>query len=271
MLFRLSVLAIIVWVTLFVTSGTFAARTQEESSSTQLVKDPESLKGEVELKVESGLVKYGPWALFGVIMLAGVGIPISEELLIIPAGFLLERGMLPLWSTIVAVWLGVVLADTIWMLLVRRFSYKLLGIRFFRRTFHPRRLLEIKRMLDSHGAWVIIMGRVLPAARTPTITAAGLAHMPLGPFLIGECIGATKSIGWQLFVGWLIAKGLGDSIYDRHVRDAALIGVGVLLAILIAWWIRRRRKTSKRHRPRAKMRWLREACRPPSERSTNSP
>ncbi len=204
-------------------------------------------------------------------MLAGVGIPISEELLIIPAGFLLERGMLPLWSTIVAVWLGVVLADTIWMLLVRRFSYKLLGIRFFRRTFHPRRLLEIKRMLDSHGAWVIIMGRVLPAARTPTITAAGLAHMPLGPFLIGECIGATKSIGWQLFVGWLIAKGLGDSIYDRHVRDAALIGVGVLLAILIAWWIRRRRKTSKRHRPRAKMRWLREACRPPSERSTNSP
>jgi len=230
-----------------------------------LVKDPHSIKGKVELKVEDSLSEDGPWLLFGIIMLAGVGIPVSEEILIIPAGFLIERGVLPLWWTIAAAWTGVVLADLIWMLLVRRFAHRLLGIRFFRRMFHPRRLLEIKHLLDRWGAWVVIMGRILPAARTPVITAAGLAHMPVRKFMLGECIGAAKSVGWQLFVGWLIAKGLGDSIHDRHVRDAVLIGGCVLVLIVVAWWIRRR-QSKRRHRPRAPMRWLRDACKPPEMR-----
>jgi len=228
-----------------------------------LVKNPESLRGKIELKVESSLSENGPWLLFGVIMLAGVGIPISEEILIVPAGFLIERGALPFWPTVAAAWCGVVLADLIWMLLVRRYSYRLLGIRFFRKMFHPRRLLEIKYMLDRLGLWVVVMGRILPAARTPVITAAGLAHMPVRQFMIGECIGAAKSVAWQLFVGWLIAKGIGESIHDKHVRDAIIIGFGILVVVAVVWWWRRR--SHKKHRPRAKMQWLREACRPPEQ------
>ena len=242
----------------------------ETSAGPDLVKDPHSLKGKVELKVEDSLSEDGPWLLFGVIILPGVGIPISEEILIIPAGFLIERGVLPLWWTVAAAWTGVVLADLIWMLLVRRFAHRLLGIRFFRRMFHPKRLLEIKFLLDKWGAWVVVMGRILPAARTPVITAAGLAHMPIRKFMLGECAGAAKSVGWQLFVGWLIARGLGDSVHDRHVRDAVLIGCGVLVAVVVAWWIRRRRQTHRRHRPRAPMRWLREACKPPELRQRAS-
>ncbi len=237
----------------------------DSSATSTLVKDPNSLHGKIETHVEESLSSNGPWLLFGVIMLAGIGVPISEEILIVPAGFLIERGVLPFWWTVAAAWCGVVLADLIWMLLVRRYSYKFLGIRFFRRMFHPRRLLEIKYLLDRWGIWVIVMGRILPAARTPVITAAGLAHMPIQKFMIGECIGAAKSVAWQLFVGWLIAKGLGDSTRDAHVRDAAFIGLGILLLITIVWWWRRR-KSHKGHRPRAKMRWLREACRPPEQR-----
>lgn len=232
-----------------------------------LVKDPTSMKGKIELQIEAGLAQYGPWALFGVIMLAGIGLPVSEELLIIPAGFLIERGVLSLWATVLAAWLGVVLADTIWMLLVRRYAHRLLSIRFFRRMFHPRRLLEIKYLMDRHAVGVIIMGRVLPAGRTPTITAAGLAHMPIGPFLLGECIGAMKSVGWQLFVGWLIARGIGYSAHDRHVRDAILIGLAVLAIPLIIWYIRRHRRTKHQRKPRASMRWLKEVSKPPSQRA----
>ncbi len=235
-----------------------------------LVKDSKTLHGKIESKVEELLSHDGPWLLFGVIMLAGVGIPISEEILIVPAGFLIERGVLPFWSTVAAAWTGVVLADLIWMLLVRRFAHKLLSIRLFRRMFHPRRILEIKYMLDKWGAWVVVMGRILPAARTPVITAAGLAHMPIGKFMLGESVGAAKSVAWQLSVGWLIAKGLGESVYDKHVRDAVLIGVGVLALIVVAWWWRKRRQ-SRRHRPRAPMRWLRSACMPPEERKRAHP
>ena len=252
-----------VLILLLVTLGSAVAA----SSEGNLVDDPRSLKGKVEQKVEDSLVYEGPWLLFGVIMLAGVGIPISEEILIIPAGFLIERGVLPLWPTIAAAWAGVVLADLIWMLLVRRFAHRLLAIRFFRRMFHPRRLLEIKHLLDKWGAGVVIMGRILPAARTPVITAAGLAHMPIRKFMLGECIGAAKSVAWQLGVGWLIAKGITESTHDRHIVDAVLIGVGILALLMIIWWARQRKKKHHQHRPRAQMRWLREACKPPLERT----
>lgn len=232
----------------------------------ELVKNPDSIHGKIEAKVEDSLANDGPWLLFGVIMLAGVGIPISEEILIVPAGFLIERGVLPLWPTVAAAWCGVVMADTIWMLLVRRYSHRLLGVRFFRKLFHPRRILEIKCLLDRWGMWVVVMGRVLPGARTPVITAAGLAHMPLGKFMAGECIGAAKSVAWQLCAGWLIAKGIDASMHNSHLRDAVFLGVGILLIVAILWWWRRRRSHTK-HRPRAPMRWLRMACTKPSERT----
>ena len=161
-------------------------------------------------------MKWGPWALLGARMLAGVGIPISEEILIVPAGFLIERGVLPLWGTIAAAWCGVVLADLIWMLIVRRWAHRLLGMRYFRRMFHPRRLLEIKDMLDRRGAWVIVLGRVLPAARTPVITAAGLAHMPVRTFMLGECVGAAKSVTWQLGIG-LYHKNISEPTSPRQI------------------------------------------------------
>lgn len=239
------------------------------SPAPSLVDHPDSVKGRMELSVEKTLAEDGPWLLFGVILLAGVGIPISEEILIVPAGFLIERGVFPLWGTVAAAWFGVVLADLMWMLLVRRFAHRLLRIRFFRRMFHPRRLLEFKSSLDRWGAWVVVMGRIIPAARTPVITAAGLAHMPVGRFLLGECLGAAKSVGWQLFIGWLIAKGLGSFLHNRYVRDAMLVGIGVAVLIAFIWWWRRRNRPRK-HRPRAPMSWLREACQPPSLRRAAS-
>lgn len=219
-----------------------------------------TMSGRVENELAtwvSGMGIWGPAVIAGIILLAGVGIPVSEEILVIPTGFLVAKGVFDLWWSFGLIWIAVVLADLIWMLLVRRWSHVLLRRRFFRRMFHPRRILEIKHLLDRWGMWVIVMGRVLPAARTPTITAAGLAHMKLRPFLAGECLGAAKSVAWQLVVGWLIARGLAESSKEHHVENAVLIGCGVALIVAAIWWHRRRH----RRRPRAHMRWLREAAR----------
>jgi membrane protein DedA with SNARE-associated domain len=123
--------------------------------------------------------------------------------------------------------------------------------------FHPRRILEIKHLLDQYGPWVIIMGRVLPGARTPTITAAGLTHMKVRSFMVGECIGAAKSVGWQLALGWLIATSVSASRKAHYVENAVLIACGVALVVAAIWWHRRRHK----RRPRASMQWLRTAAR----------
>ncbi len=241
-------------------SGPLAASATADQSNQRHIGSDNSLAGRAENTVATwagGMGVWGPVVIAGVILLAGVGIPVSEEILVIPSGFLVGQGVFDLWWTFGLIWLAVVLADLIWMLLVRRYSHVLLRWKYFRRMFHPRRILEIKYMLDRYGPWVIIMGRVLPAARTPTITAAGLAHMKVRSFMVGECIGAAKSVGWQLAIGWLIATSVAASKKAHQVESAVLIACGVALVIAAIWWHRRRPK----RRPRAPMQWLRATAR----------
>ena len=243
-----------------VPSDPHAAGAESTTSHEVHVGSDHSLSGRAENAVATWAASWGVWGpvlIAGIILLAGVGIPVSEEILVIPSGFLIAKGVFGLWWTVGLIWAAVVLADLIWMLLVRRYSHVLLRWKFFRRMFHPRRILEIKHLLDRYGPWVIIMGRVLPAARTPTITAAGLAHMKMPSFMLGECVGAAKSVGWQLAFGWLLATSLSASRKAHHIESAVLIGCGVALVVAAIWWRRHRRK----RRPRARMSWLRSAAR----------
>ena len=243
---------------MFLVNAVAAADATPSSLPVQVAND-NTLMGHAENTVASWVVQLGPWgpaAVAGVILLAGIGLPVSEEVLVIPTGFLVAKGLFPLWWAVLLIWGAVVLADLIWLLLVRRWSHQLLKRRFFRRMAHPRRLLEMKHLLDRWGAAVIVAGRLMPGMRTPTVTAAGLAHMPLGQFLVGECIGAAKSVGWQLGAGWLLAQGV--TTHHRPVESALLIAAGIAVVVVAVWWHRRNRG---KRRPRARMQWLRGAAR----------
>ena len=54
------------------------------------------------------LLEYGPWVVFGLLLLSGVGIPLGEDIIIIPAGMLVQHGDLPFWETLLAAYFGVI-------------------------------------------------------------------------------------------------------------------------------------------------------------------
>jgi len=223
-------------------------------------KDPDSLKGQIEMKVESGLITYGPILLFALLLGSGFGVALGEDIFIIPAGFLMQQGVMSVWGTIAAAYFGVVLADTLWVIIVRRFSGRILRFKFFRRMFHPRRILEIKYKFDRWGAWVIVASRFIPFSRTPVFTAAGLTKMSLWKFFFAEAISAIPVVGLQLGFGWLLGMGYERSDESKQIQDIiffSLIGT-VVLVLAWLWW--RKRKSNIRA-PRAPVAWLREAIR----------
>ncbi len=221
---------------------------------------------EVELYVRGALADYGPLLLFLLLMASGVGISLGEDIFIIPAGYLMGQGVMPVGWTILAAYLGVIMADTLWLLVCKTLSRRILNIRWFRRLMHPRRILEIKHQFDCYGIWVVVVSRFIPASRTTVITAAGIAKMSTWKFLLAETVSAIPTVVCQLGIGWLAAKAIGTGPEARHIREAITIGLGVLLVIGLLWWWRRSRQV-KGPRPRAKMAWLLEATgrRAPSE------
>ncbi len=210
----------------------------------------------METFVAENLSVYGPYAVFFLLMLSGLGLPVGEDLVIIPAGMLVGNGELPFWPTLIAAYLGVVCSDCLWFTICHRYGSHLLHFRWFKRIIHPRRLLEAKHQVEQRGVWVIVMARFIPASRTPTITIAGMLHLPFWQFFLATASCVTVSASLQLGLGYLVVISMGE----RNLVDLVLYIVGGIVFIVAAvvvwrWW--RSHRASRDHRmPRAKAAWL---------------
>ena len=191
-------------------------------------------------------------------MASGVGLALGEDIFIVPAGFLMQQGVMPFWWTALAAYFGVVLADSLWVLVVRKFSRRILRFRFFRRLFHPRRILEIKYKFDRWGIWVIVLSRFIPFSRTPVFTAAGLSRMKIWKFTLAEAVAAIPVVAAQLGFGWLLGMGFEMSQEEKHIQEIIIISL-LVIAIMVVFWVWRRRKRKKIRPPRAPIAWLRQA------------
>lgn len=210
----------------------------------------------MEELIAEHLDAYGPLAVFVLLMLSGVGVPVGEDIVTIPAGILVGQEKMSFWPTVVAAYLGVCGSDCLWFMVISRFGTRLLHKRWFKRIIHPRRLLEAKHQIEQRGAWVIVMARFIPASRTPVITMAGLLHLPFWKFAIAtfSCVLITAPM--QIGFGCLIALGIGS----RDLAQTILLIVGGVMLIVAGvfgyrWY--RQWRAHRGPRPRAKAKWLR--------------
>ena len=200
---------------------------------------------------------YGPIAVFGLLVIAGVGLHLPEDLIIIPAGWEIAAGKFPMFWTVLAAYLGVTGGDTLWFLVCRKFGGRLVGTHWFRKQAHPKRILQVKALYDRHGTWVLLVSRFIPGSRTVGVAVGGLVQLSWGVFLLVELSTAILSVGFQIGLGYAAQRGLSASGPLHWVT----IGVGALLVVtilvmLVVWW--RRSKSGKTRIPRARASWLRE-------------
>lgn len=199
---------------------------------------------------------YGPFAVFLLLMVSGIGIPLGEDLIIIPAGVLMGHGELAWPSTLACAYAGVVAADFLWFGICHRYGTPLLHKRWLKRFLHPRRLLEAKHQIEKRGAWVIVIARFIPGSRTPAITMAGMLHMPMWKFALAECPAALVTVPAQLGLGMLIARGMDGQDTARLVQT--LIGtVMLILLVMVVLAVFRQYRARRARFPRAKAAWLR--------------
>ena len=202
------------------------------------------------------LADYGPMLVFVLLLLSGIGIPVGEDIVNIPAGFLVGNGTFPGLPTFLAAYFGVLFGDCMWFFVCRRFGTPLLHKNWFKRIAHPRRLLEVKHQFEHKGLWVLVIARFIPGGRTPVITMAGLMHMRWRDFLLAEAPSVAITAPLQVGLGYLIGRGLSDSNTAEMVLSiVGLIFVIFALSLGLSWWLQSRRK--KQVPPRAEAAWLR--------------
>jgi membrane protein DedA with SNARE-associated domain len=211
----------------------------------------------MEELVYNFLGDYGWMAMIGLLLASGIGIPISEEVVNVPAGIFVGQGEMAAWSTFLAAYVGVLGGDYLWFSICRHFGKRLLHRKWFRRFIHPRRLLEAKHQFDRRGGGMLVIARFIPGTRSPALTMAALMHMSWRRFTVVEVICCAITTPIQVGAGVLIGRELAGSSLPKVIFFAfGVIAVIIASTAIFQWWLSNRRR-EKARAPRARVRWLR--------------
>ncbi len=173
------------------------------------------------------LMQYGYPALFLLLVLGIVGLPVPDETLLTFCGYLIYSGRLHFALTLVAGFCGSATGITT--------SY-FLGARFGRYIpLTSERILKTEQLFQRHGAPLVAVGYFIPGVRHFTAIAAGMSRLPFAKFALFAYTGAALWVATFLTLGYLVGDGWqhGSDVAHR----CALAATGVAIAALVVVWL----------------------------------
>jgi membrane protein DedA with SNARE-associated domain len=177
------------------------------------------------------LAHFGYFAIAGLLVAGGVGVPVPEEIIQLTAGYLARRGVLEFVPALATVYGGIVLGDFLLFKLAQRHGERLL------RTLRADRLMTAKRRkfveshFERHAFLTIVVARHLSAFRVPVYILAATHSVRGRAFLLADGLSALLSVPLVVSLGYFFAARLEDVKRRVHQVDLALL-VAAILAIL---------------------------------------
>ncbi len=192
------------------------------------------------------LLKLPYVGLFTVLFVAGLGLPLPEDIPLLAAGWLVHKGHANLYAMIAVGLVGVLVGDFLLFSMGRRYGIHITEHRFMKRVASPALLQRAEGMFASHGAKIIFVARFMPGLRSVLFVTAGIFRVRPIKFVLIDGSAAIASVPLLIWLG----ERFGEKIESLagNVRNAQFIAVGCLAGAVAAWcaWeyyqIRRRRR-----------------------------
>src|SRR4051812_9393059 len=171
---------------------------------------------------EGWIAAYGYWAVFAVVALESMGLPLpGETVLLAAAVYGGTRQELNITAVIAAASAGAIIGDNIGYEIGRRAGLPLL-LRYGHRIGLDQRRLNLGQYLfRRYGGSIVFFGRFVALLRTFAALLAGANRMPWPRFVFFNAAGA---------VCWASAFGLGGYVLGTSVhRISGPLGIGLLI------------------------------------------
>jgi membrane protein DedA with SNARE-associated domain len=180
------------------------------------------------------VARYGYAAIFVLLLMGIIGLPVPDESLLALAGFLVDKGQLSLLPTIAVAFSGSICGITIsfgvgWttgVYLLRRYGYAV--------HITPDKLLKVHRWFTRHGPWVLPVGYFVPGARHVTALVAGSTKLAYPEFALFAYAGG---LVWSItFV--MIGYVLGEewrTVFEEFIHYRTQLVIAVVAASIVAY------------------------------------
>jgi membrane protein DedA with SNARE-associated domain len=224
------------------------------------------------------LVHFTYLALIAILVIAGTGVPIPEDIPLILSGYMCNTDHSPInnfprmvdidgdgvleavprqlprlgWM-MAAGMIGVLAGDSIVFSIGRRgIDSNNMVARHLRKVMHSKRRERVERHFAKHGNLTIFVGRFMPGFRSIIFAFAGISRMSYLRFLLIDGMAAFMSVPLFVLIGYHFASELNLVFakieHIKHILAPILLVVGIgLVAIYI---VRRRRKLATEPLPK---------------------
>lgn len=178
--------------------------------------------------------------LFIVLLAAGFGLPLPEDIPLILAGFIVQKtsgaAVGPLVVMILVGLAGVILGDSTLFFLGRRYGAGVVEHRWFRRFAKPWLVEKARQKFAHHGAKILFIGRFMPGLRSVLFLTAGVFRVPYWKLLVFDGSAALVSVPLWVTAGWYFSAQIVEVFESARIASYVMLGVlGVGLVIWVLW------------------------------------
>lgn len=191
---------------------------------------------------------YGHFAVFGVLLACGLGLPVPEDLTLVAGGAIAglscpeaEIGWRslarchPIQIMLVVSLVGVLIGDLTMMTVGRLMGERVVKRRWFGRFLTEQRLETLKNKVSRYGVWIVFAARFMPGLRSPVFIVTGITRrVGYLRFVLVDGAAALFSVPLWLSIGYLGAQR--RSLLARWIRDGETASF-VLLAVVVLFFI----------------------------------
>jgi membrane protein DedA with SNARE-associated domain len=187
---------------------------------------------------------WGYVAVFLIVVLGNLGLPVPEETVLTIGGYLAWQGRLK-WATVVIVAIvGAVVGDNMSYWLGRRYGQRLLNRVA---AAAPERIERARQFVVRHGMLAVFAARFVAGLRFMAGPLAGSTGLEPARFFIANLLGAVLYVPVMVGVGYGVGYGLGERIESlrRAAGNTERIAVAVLALVAISVWLVRARRARR--------------------------
>lgn len=181
--------------------------------------------------------------VFAALVGAGMGLPISEDAVLLFTGALAERGVFLIPAALATCFAGVLAGDFIIFSIGRKLGPRLFERRFIQKVVSAERRKLAETLIQNRGSYAIFIARFLIGFRLPTFATAGVLGMSPARFLFFDALALCISAPMMFSLGYFFSDRIDE--IQEHLGTAQLYVIGALVAVGFLAFLFYRRRTRR--------------------------
>lgn len=177
-------------------------------------------------------------AVFLLLASTGIGLPISEDVVLLTAGTICSTGHALVFAMLPVAVVGVLTGDTLLFRIGAKLGPRVIEHPKLKKVLTAERVARVRARFDRWGMWTVFVARFVPGVRMPTFLLAGSMGVTQRQFWLADGAAVSLFAPAIVMLGWRF--GAEALPHVRAFGGWALAAIALLLAVT---WLTSRLRT----------------------------